>query len=141
MSVPIEAGERRGMLVILEKVGRSTWACHCDCGVDIVLTTTAIQANRKSCGCQAKIKKDMLGVRKGKLVAIAPAPTKDGQRYWLCKCDCGKETILSTKELGPRSGRSSCGCIREEAIQNAKKWKPDPRREFHKKLTEAYGGR
>lgn len=128
---PIMAGDRLGMLQVIEKVGRSQWECLCDCGEQAILTTTQLRANRKSCGCQAKLKKDMVGVRKGKLVAIAAAPSKSGQRFWLCRCDCGAEILVSTQELGPSSDRCSCGCVQKAIRQNAKKWKPDPRRKVN----------
>jgi len=38
---------------------------------------------------------------------------KGGQPYWLCKCDCGKENIVSGVCL--REGHSrSCGCLKKE---------------------------
>lgn len=136
MGIPLAIGDRLGLLTILEKADRSHWICQCDCGVVTTLSTTQLRGSRKSCGCQAKIKKDMLGVRKGRLVVIAPATAKNGVRFWVCRCDCGNETIVSTQELGPSSCRASCGCIRKEMSQNAKKWKPDPRAAAQKLATE-----
>ena len=61
-------------------------------------------------------KLDLSNQRFGKLIAIKPAPNKEsGRTAWFCKCDCGKETIVGTKEL--RNGETqSCGCLRDELL-------------------------
>lgn len=59
-------------------------------------------------------KLDLTNQRFGMLVAIAstePYIKPSGQKIsqWLCKCDCGKETIVRTEYL--RNGHTtSCGC-------------------------------
>jgi hypothetical protein len=49
------------------------------------------------------------GQRFGKLVAVRPLGwSSDRSWCWLCKCDCGNETILSANRL--RSGEvQACG--------------------------------
>lgn len=57
---------------------------------------------------------DLSGKRFGKLIAIRiNGKTNAGNYKWLCSCDCGKETTVSSVSL--RSGSIvSCGChIRE----------------------------
>lgn len=45
--------------------------------------------------------------------------TGEKRRAWLCKCDCGKELVVSGKHL--RSGHSqSCGCRKEEVTRELK---------------------
>ena len=60
---------------------------------------------------------DLTGKRFGKLVVIerteTPANVKAKRPYWLCLCDCGKETTVSGANL--QSGVSSCGCKRRES--------------------------
>lgn len=58
------------------------------------------------------IVKSLIGKRVGKLVVVAQAETKNQKKRWLCKCDCGKDTIVITAQL-TRSDRptSSCGCL------------------------------
>lgn len=58
--------------------------------------------------------KDISGKRFGKLVAIRPHHKDSrGEYFWLCKCDCGNETIVSGYKL--RSGNTkSCGCLQNE---------------------------
>ena len=59
---------------------------------------------------------DLVGQRFGKLVVVADNGTKtlkNGEpvRTWLCKCDCGNETVVITSKL--KGGQTtSCGCNR-----------------------------
>nr|DAH26975.1 MAG TPA: Acetone carboxylase alpha subunit [Caudoviricetes sp.] len=56
------------------------------------------------------------GQRFGKLVVIKKGETRVTKggcktRTWICRCDCGRELIISTGHL--RSGNTkSCGCLR-----------------------------
>lgn len=53
---------------------------------------------------------DIAGQRFGRLTAVKHIGSKNGRAVWLCKCDCGKETIVYGKSL--RSGNTkSCGCL------------------------------
>lgn len=63
---------------------------------------------------------DLTGQRFGRLYVIKKVePYVDKRGYtqcrWLCKCDCGKETVMRTTEL--KSGHSrSCGCLNRERL-------------------------
>ena len=53
---------------------------------------------------------DLTGQRFGKLTAVEPAANIGRRTAWLCRCDCGKETVVKTVWL--RSGHTkSCGCV------------------------------
>ena len=55
-------------------------------------------------------KVDLTGQRYGKLTVIAPAENVGGRTAWLCRCDCGRETVARTHRL--RNGHTvSCGCL------------------------------
>ena len=57
-------------------------------------------------------KLDLTGQRYGKLTVLAPAENIGSRTAWLCRCDCGQETIVMTVRL--RDGhRTSCGCDKE----------------------------
>jgi hypothetical protein len=60
-------------------------------------------------------RKDLTGKRFGRLVVIKHDHTdKDAKKsYWLCKCDCGKETIAQGAQLTNRHTKS-CGCFRKD---------------------------
>lgn len=54
-------------------------------------------------------KLDLSGQRYGHLTVLGPAENVGGRTAWLCRCDCGRETIVKTHHL--RSGHTkSCGC-------------------------------
>ena len=62
---------------------------------------------------------DITGQRFGALVAIKPLP-KDKKDYgkstcvkWLCKCDCGNETIVNSSNLR-KNHTKSCGCLQKK---------------------------
>lgn len=54
-------------------------------------------------------KLDLTGQRYGKLTVLGPAENIGERTAWHCRCDCGQETVASTRDL--RQGlRTSCGC-------------------------------
>lgn len=64
--------------------------------------------------------KDIRNKKYGRLVVIEKLYIKNGQSYWLCKCDCGNTRIVPIDSLTSRKCRS-CGCLqREKNIDNAK---------------------
>lgn len=55
-------------------------------------------------------KLDLTGQRYGKLTVLGPAENMGGYTAWLCRCGCGRETVVPTRHL--RSGHTkSCGCL------------------------------
>lgn len=60
-------------------------------------------------------KLDLTGQRFGKLSVLGPAENIGVQTAWRCRCDCGRETVVTTKRL--RAGRTvSCGCVYGKSI-------------------------
>ena len=64
--------------------------------------------------------KNEIGNTYGYLTVIERAEnTKEGRAQWLCKCKCGKTTIVLGKYL--RSGNTkSCGCYQKEQAAKSK---------------------
>ena len=59
-------------------------------------------------------KLDLTGHRYGKLTVIGPAENIGTRTAWLCRCDCGRETVVRSNRL--RSGHTtSCGCSKSGA--------------------------
>ena len=59
--------------------------------------------------------KDLTGRRFGHLIAEKMNNRSNNGNMWLCKCDCGNETlVLSTNLLKGHS--KSCGCLRVDTI-------------------------
>lgn len=109
----------------------STFLCKCDCGKKIKALGYLLKAGRKkSCGClwqdKFKFKKTLpdliAGGKFNNLTVISFVNKKsDGTFNYKCKCDCGKEVIVSSKSLLSNNNKS-CGCLKfltkEEAIKN-----------------------
>lgn len=129
-------GQRFGRLTVLgldpepyrSPSGKPTrrWRCRCDCGREITVLQNALtgKTGTRSCGCARAEQTragavDMTGQRFGRLTVVGPAELPkvqaNGQRLgWRCRCDCGKEIVLSRKDLV--SGKVlSCGCLLREA--------------------------
>ena len=69
----------------------------------------------------------MIGFRSGRLVAVKRGEdyiSKFGRRYqrYICKCDCGNETLTFGYRLRNNTVKS-CGCLRREHM-NVKRRKP-----------------
>ncbi len=55
-------------------------------------------------------KLDLTGQRFGRLTVLHPVDNIGDRTAWLCRCDCGRETVAKTAHL--RSGHTtSCGCV------------------------------
>jgi len=120
------SGRTFGKLTALKCVegmrSNAKWECRCECGKlktasyhDLVCGCT------KSCGCtrgRAAIK-DLAGQRFGRLIAIERTGEKKGSSYiWRCRCDCGRESLVSSNALLSGNTRS-CGCLLDEAKRSA----------------------
>lgn len=57
---------------------------------------------------------DLINKKVGKLTVVEKLSKRNnhGLTLWLCKCDCGKEKIVTTSNLGA-GGIRSCGCLRK----------------------------
>lgn len=124
------SGQRFGSVEVIERAGTHSppeWLCRCDCGNTFVTRGSALKnGHTKSCGCRKKQLRipDMVGKRFNKLVVVSRGEdeiTKKGTRFirWVCKCDCGRTTLVRGTSL--RDGHAvSCGCARVERMTQAK---------------------
>jgi hypothetical protein len=63
---------------------------------------------------------DLTGQRFGRLTVIEyNGSNKFGGSTWLCKCDCGNETIAASTNL-KRKETHSCGCYFNDTLRGAK---------------------
>ena len=56
---------------------------------------------------------DLAGQRFGKLTVLRPAENIGSRTAWVCRCDCGQETIVKTTSL-PTGHTKTCGYQRSE---------------------------
>ena len=127
------ANKRFGRLTAIKKVGvnkdyRAIWLCKCECGKEKnILARCLLRGTTKSCGCLQKENasnyhnkiNNLLNKKFGRLLVISrasnPPKRKKLERFWLCKCECGKDTVVSTSSLNSGWTRS-CGCLWMESI-------------------------
>lgn len=57
---------------------------------------------------------DLTGNVFGRLTVLSYSHTYQGNSYWLCLCECGKETKVAGHALRRENGTKSCGCISRE---------------------------
>lgn len=56
---------------------------------------------------------DMTGKVCGRLTVVSRYETKKRGAYWLCDCECGKQTVVCGRNL--RTGHTkSCGCLHDD---------------------------
>lgn len=152
------SGKRFGKLTVISldrRDRRSYWQCKCDCGNEVIVPADRLRRGiTQSCGCLRII--NLAGKRLGKLTVIEMVDVipKEGAR-WLCRCDCGNEKVISTKNLlhsNGEKGTMSCGClVRENHVYTHDKsqtriyriWQKIKQRccNKHHKHYEYYGGR
>ena len=120
-------GQRFGRLTVIEKTnerrhGYIVWKCICDCGNEKLTYSYLLTSNQcRSCGClhgetasKQHSHDDIIGHRFGLLTAIEKDKThkaSNGSYMIRCKCDCGKEVLVSPQNLRTHHN-NSCGCLR-----------------------------
>lgn len=132
-------GQRFGRLVVLEldpepyqapsgKPARR-WKCRCDCGTELTVLQNALTGanGTRSCGCARRdsmraLGHDLSGERFGRLTVLQSVeletPKANGLRQgWLCRCDCGREKVLTQKDL-ELTGVQSCGCLLSDTARD-----------------------
>ncbi len=63
-----------------------------------------------------KLIEEMVGKRYGKLIVVQFVGSKNRQRMWLCKCDCGGTKEVSYASLNG-GHTASCGCLKKEVLR------------------------
>src|SRR6185312_12601943 len=92
------SGKRFGALVVIDladcnKSG-AYWNCICDCGKKMTTWGTTLRNGVvKSCGCQIHLVRDLSGQKFGMLNVIKRNEDRGFGAFWLCKCDCGNESV------------------------------------------------
>jgi hypothetical protein len=144
----LAAGVRIGLLELKRDVGRSQWACRCDCGRTTVLHTTALRGTREpSCGCASRapaVDTDpprrpehgaskprststiVLGMQRGHLTALRHVR----ETKWRWRCVCGNERTIEAATVLARKIRH-CGCSRKKRADAVAKTTDEQLRAFY----------
>lgn len=112
-------GSRFGKLVVTGQAesdasGHRRWLCQCDCGGTTTTSTGNLTCGHTlSCGCNRS--RDLTGRRFGKLSVVERSDRYSirGERkcrLWMCRCDCGRITYVSTDSLTASGERSCLAC-------------------------------
>lgn len=134
----LAVGARIGLLELKRDVGRSQWACRCDCGRQTVLHATALRGSRQpSCGCTSRApavetepprqpeheaskpqrtSTIALGMQRGHLTALRHVR----ETKWRWKCVCGNERTIEAATVLARKIRH-CGCGGKKRVNPATK--------------------
>lgn len=107
------------------KNGARQWFCQCDCGTQKLLLQSNLRSGKtKSCGCVNKTQ-DLSGLIFNKLTVLKKdeqLSQERGQSYWICQCECGNITSVTTANL-KNGATKSCGCYKKKLISNLGKSK------------------
>lgn len=120
----MEIGEKYGDWTVIGKSDKPFYVkCRCKCGtVRDVYMSSLRNHKSESCGCRTKERnrkygythsdERIIGKKFGRLTAIKRINNK-GRSDYLCKCDCGNETVVVGASLLYGKIRS-CGCMKSE---------------------------
>lgn len=99
------------------KYNHILWKCICTCGTIKKINGGSLRGRRTTnCGCikAASNTVNILGQVFGRLTVISREGSIGDSAAWRCKCECGNESVTSSKNL--RQGATkSCGCLAAEA--------------------------
>lgn len=84
---------------------KSYWICRCACG-KVERVTTQVLKNTPKCNHNNIKYIDITGQKFGKLTVTGRL--ENGK--WICKCDCGRNTLVNTTHSLKIGQRTSCGC-------------------------------
>jgi hypothetical protein len=98
--------ETFGLLTVIDYAGSKHshhyWLVQCECGtLKAVRESDLVRGVTISCGCRNRHVRpiDYTGQRFGVLRITSRAPNRGGYRYWLCRCECGKEKVIREYSL------------------------------------------
>ena len=117
----MEIGEKYNMLECVKYIDSDKrgkrFLFKCDCGNKVEYTGTYVKNNRyKSCGCRKYNKnkdEDILKTKFNRLRPIERVENINRGKAFLCRCDCGNESIVPLYSL-KNGGTKSCGCLNSE---------------------------
>lgn len=87
-----------------------SYVCRCQCGTESEIKAYVLRSGKvkgcRKCRSYPNPSKynDLTNKTFGKWMVIKHEGTKNKKRMWLCKCSCGKESIVEARNL--LSGRS-----------------------------------
>lgn len=104
-----------GKYAVISHAGGNKWLCRCECGTEKTQVADNL-INGMATMCRECYHKsriiDMTGQRFGKWTVLSLVKPK----FWLCRCDCGNESVVSRGNL-TSGGSTQCEKCRLADIQ------------------------
>jgi hypothetical protein len=121
-------GKSFGRLTVVrnDPSNRRRWECRCSCGESaLVYDSNLTSGKTSSCGCMNREANTIpAGTRFKRLVVLGVGPDrKEAKRRRAqsrCLCDCGRETLVTNRNLLVGCTKS-CGCLAKERASNWRK--------------------
>jgi len=77
------------------------------------------------------------GTKFGRWTVISYTETRGNARYWLCRCECGRQRNVRGALL--RAGKTlSCGCLQREVRKIHRKFAADPQETSRREYLRSY---
>lgn len=114
-------GQTFSYLTVISYIKAVGYECLCHCGEITISGAQSLKnGHKKSCGCMmTSFRPSLVGQTFQELTVISEAEQKETysgkQRFWNCKCSCGKELVLPTSKL---KTQLSCGHKSENRVHN-----------------------
>jgi hypothetical protein len=116
-------GDRYNRLTVIRRDGNfgriAAWICECDCGQTTRVSGNSLRTgNTKSCGCLGC--PNLTNRVFARLTVLSREGVKGSFAGWKCRCECGSETVVSSRNLIAGNTRS-CGCLKNEMLGDRKR--------------------
>jgi len=100
--------------------GYHKWSCKCSCGTTKTIGCLGLKnGSSKSCGCARRNRFiNKIGLKFNRLLVLEEGPHAHNRVAWICLCDCGNITLVSSSNL---KKTKSCGCAASEATTKRNK--------------------
>lgn len=117
------AGNKYGMLTVLDYIGDGKYRCKCECGkTTVVFASNFTSGHTKSCGCQ-KNKKSVIQVGNTyKYALVLKKIKRNGSNAFECQCECGNTFEVSESHMRNTEKlfcRTCSGKIKREKFVNS----------------------
>lgn len=100
------------LCIVDKKIGyHAQWACQCKICKKFKVVKSSKVKDEGFPGCCGNVK-NLINKRFGNLIVLQKTNKTRGRSViWKCKCDCGKECYVCSKEL-LNGDTQSCGCLK-----------------------------
>lgn len=102
---------------------KKKYKCRCECGNIVYKDVETLKRDgaKHGCGCFGRANlNDLIGKKIGRLTVLSSVFSINKKWFYRCKCDCGKEKLISRNSL-KQGDTLSCGCYKKECRKGINK--------------------